>query len=156
MQIINKQSKIDKARDLFLGGYNCAQSVFAAYAQEAGLTESQALKLSSGFGGGIGGMRNVCGAITGMMMVVGAHGGYDDAADMQGKKHLYAAEQALVAKFEADFETIECRELLKRNHIVASGEPSERTPEYYKQRPCARYVETCAGMIADELNEKAE
>lgn len=156
MQIIDKQSKIEKARDLFLAGYNCAQAVFAAYAENIGMTESQALKLSSGFGGGMGGMRNVCGAISGMLMVVGAEKGYDEASDTEGKKSLYAAEQALVAKFTADFETIQCGELLKRHHIAASNVPSERTPEYYKKRPCALYVETCAGMIADELNEKAE
>lgn len=86
MQKIDREAKITRARELFLSGYNCAQSVFAAYAEEAGLTESLALRLSSGFGGGMGGLRSVCGAVSGMFMVVSALRGYDDAADTRGEK----------------------------------------------------------------------
>lgn len=156
MQKIDREAKITRARELFLSGYNCAQSVFVAYAEEAGLTESLALRLSSGFGGGMGGLRSVCGAVSGMFMVVSALRGYDDAADTEGKKRLYAREQAMAARFAEAYEVLDCRDLLKRNQIAASAAPSERTPEYYAKRPCARYVEACAGIVADELNGEAE
>ena len=108
------------------------------------------------FGGGMGGLRSVCGAVSGMFMVVSALRGYDDAADTEGKKRLYAREQAMAARFAEAYEVLDCRDLLKRNQIAASAAPSERTPEYYAKRPCARYVEACAGIVADELNGEAE
>ena len=134
-------------------GYNCAQAIAGAYASELGMEEKRALRLASGFGAGMGGMRGVCGAISGMMLVYSAARGYDEAADMEGKKRLYASEQAMVKRFTDTFEALHCRELLKRAGIEAGGTPSERTPEYYKKRPCVRYVEACAGILADALNK---
>ena len=149
---INVAAKVDLARSLYLSGYNCAQSVFAAFSEEMGLTQETALKMASGMGGGIGGLRMTCGAVSAMAMVLGALRGYSDAADFEGKKQLYADVQRLHAAFTAVHETSNCRQLLQKSGIVAKAQPSERTPEYYKKRPCARYIELCAQLLAEELN----
>lgn len=149
---INVAAKVDLARSLYLSGYNCAQSVFAAFSQEMGLDEKTALRMASGMGGGIGGLRMTCGAVSAMAMVLGTLRGYDDAADFDGKKQLYADIQRLHDAFTAVHETSCCRELLQKSGIVAKAQPSERTPEYYKKRPCARYIELCAQLLAEELN----
>ena len=151
--MIDKQKKVEKARDLFLEGYNCAQAVAAAFAPEMGMEEKTVLRLSSGFGGGLGGTRNTCGAVSGMCMAASWVLGYDDAEDMDAKKFLYASIQRMCAQFESQYGTIICRNLLERNGVEAKSEPSERTPEYYRTRPCARYVEACAGILCDMLNE---
>ena len=85
-------------------------------------------------------------------MVLGALRGYSDAADFEGKKQLYADVQRLHAAFTAVHETSNCRQLLQKSGIVAKAQPSERTPEYYQKRPCARYIELCAQLLAEELN----
>ncbi|MBQ8149480.1 MAG: C_GCAxxG_C_C family protein [Clostridia bacterium] len=150
---INVAAKVDLARSLYLSGYNCAQSVFAAFSEEMGLTQETALKMASGMGGGIGGLRMTCGAVSAMAMVLGALRGYSDAADFEGKKQLYADVQQLHAAFTAVHETSNCRQLLQKSGIVAKAQPSERTPEYYQKRPCARYIELCAQLLAEELND---
>ncbi len=149
---INVAAKAEWARNLYLSGYNCAQSVFAAFSQEMGLDEKTALRIASGMGGGMGGLRLTCGAVSAMAMVLGAIRGYDDAADFDGKKELYAAVQRLHGAFVAVHETSVCRDLLQKSGIVAKAQPSERTPEYYRKRPCARYIELCAQLLARELN----
>jgi len=153
---INVAAKVDLARSLYLSGYNCAQSVFAAFSQEMGLEEKTALRMASGMGGGIGGLRMTCGAVSAMAMVLGSLRGYSDAADYEGKKQLYADIQRLHEAFIARHETSNCRELLKASGIVAMAQPSQRTPEYYKKRPCARYIELCAQLLAEELNRQPE
>lgn len=150
---INVAAKVDLARSLYLSGYNCAQSVFTAFSEEMGLTQETALKMVSGMGGGIGGLRMTCGAVSAMAMVLGALRGYSDAADFEGKKQLYADVQRLHAAFTAVHETSNCRQLLQKSGIVAKAQPSERTPEYYQKRPCARYIELCAQLLAEELND---
>jgi len=148
-----RDEKIAKARELFLSGYNCAQSVAGAFAPEMGMDENAVLRLASGFGGGLGGIRVLCGAFSAVGMVMSQINGYDDAGDMEGKKTLYAAVQRLGAMFTDQYETLNCRELLTKAGIEAKNTPSERTPEYYRTRPCVRYVETCAGLLADELEK---
>ncbi len=152
--MVDRQEKVRRARERFLAGYNCAQAVCAAYAPEMGLDEATALRLSSGFGGGMGGMRGVCGAISGMVMVYGMLSGYDEADDMAGKRETYAAIQHMIARFTEAYGNLHCRVLLKNAGIEVKNTPSERTPEYYRKRPCARYIEACAGFLADELNER--
>lgn len=149
---INVAAKVDLARSLYLNGYNCAQSVFAAFSEEMGLAQETALKMASGMGGGIGGLRMTCGAVSAMAMVLGALRGYSQAEDFEGKKQLYADIQRLHAAFTEVHETSCCRDLLQKSGIVAKAQPSERTPEYYKKRPCARYIELCAQLLAEELN----
>lgn len=151
---MNPNEKAELARELFLSGSNCAQSVYAAFAEDMGMSRERALLLSSGMGGGIGGLRFTCGAFTAMAMVLGVLRGYTDGADMDGKKRLYAQVQQLHERFVEKHGTSVCRELLEQNGVSVSNVPSERTPEYYQKRPCAQYVAFCAGLIAEELEKK--
>ena len=146
-----RDEKIARARELFLSGYNCAQAVAGAFAPEMGMELSTVVRLASGFGGGLGGIRVLCGAVSAMCLVMSQLNGYDDAGDMEGKKSLYALEQRLAAVFTDQYETLNCRVLLERAGVQVSNTPSERTPEYYRVRPCAMYVEACAGILADEI-----
>ena len=148
--------KAQKALTYFMQGYNCAQSVFTAFHEEMGLSEKAALRLSSSMGGGVGGLREVCGAFTGLSMVLGALRGYDDPADMNAKKAHYALIQQMGAQFTADHGTLICRELLESHGIAPSPTPADRTAAYYRDRPCAKYVAECARMAEERLaQEKA-
>lgn len=154
MQLIDTEAKVARAKELFLEGYNCAQSVVAAYADEMGMSVDSALRLSSGIGGGLGGLRLTCGTVSAMALVLGAVQGYDDAADLTAKRVLYARIQAMHARFIDEYQTENCRELLKSAGIAAKAEPSPRTPEYYKARPCIRYVALSARILGEELNKQ--
>ena len=129
----------EKAIANFLVGYNCAQSVFLAFAPDLGLSDELALRLSSSFGGGMGRLREVCGAVSGMLMAAGALYGYTSPTDDQVKAAHYALVQDLAGQFRALHGTIICRELLGRTG-AESPVPEERTAAYYAQRPCARFV----------------
>ena len=142
----------EKARDLFLSGCTCSQAVFGAFAEELGLEQDTALRLASSFGGGMGGMRETCGAVTGMLMVAGLKWGYSETGNLDKKTAHYARVRSLIEQFKAEHTTIVCRDLL--SHLdELKQDPSARTPEYYKTRPCARYVETAARLL-DELDAK--
>jgi C_GCAxxG_C_C family probable redox protein len=139
------------AREYFEQGYNCAQAVFTAFKEETGLDEKTALRLSSAFGGGIAGMRETCGAVSGMLMAFGALKGYDAVIDADEKKAFYENARALAEEFKALHSTLNCAELLKSHEIVPTAEPSNRDEEYYRKRPCARYVEACANLLNAKL-----
>ena len=143
----------ERAVELFDSGYNCAQSVFCAFSDVTGFDEKTSLRLASSLGAGIGGAREVCGAITAGAMVLGAVKGYDVPDDLALKRKHYARVTDFVEGFRADYETIICRELL--NGLKVSNVPSERTPEYYRTRPCARFVHRAAELV-DELLSKDE
>lgn len=149
------EKKIACARELYLGGYNCAQAVFAAFAEEMGISRETALLIASGMGGGIGGLRETCGTVSAMAMVLGKLRGYSDAADYEGKKALYADIQKLHGKFCELYETSNCRQLLISAGIAVSNIPAERTPEYYRKRPCCRYIEKAAELLANELQAES-
>ena len=150
---MEQSEKASLARDYYLRGYNCAQSVFTAFHQEMGLREDEALKLASSLGGGVGGLREVCGAFLGMSLALGALRGYDRADDAEAKKAHYARIQAKAELFKAEHGTLICRELLESHGITPTAAPMERTPDYYRSRPCARYVETCARLAEEELKK---
>ena len=133
------------AFDLFKSGYNCAQSVAVSFCDVTGLTEKQAARMASAFGGGIGRMREVCGAVTGMYMVLGMLYGYDDPRDDGTKKELYGHVQALAEQFKAEAGSIICRDILK--NPPSDPNPSPRTPEYYAMRPCERMVYNAACLV---------
>ena len=139
----------------FIEGYNCAQAVFLAFREEMGLDTVTAAKLSSSFGGGMGKMREVCGAVSGALMVLGMLEGNSDPADDQAKSDHYARVQAFAAKFKEEHETIICRDLLKDLALKKehTHEPEKRTEEYYKVRPCVRFVETAAKILEEMLGE---
>ncbi len=149
---IDREEKAARAEALFREGYNCAQSVVLAYAEEMGLEMKTAARLSSGFGGGVGGLRGICGAVSGMAMVYGMLRGYDRPEEKAGKKAEYAAIQRMANRFREAEEAIDCRPLLERAGIDPSNMPSERDPEYYAKRPCPRLVREAAAILADELN----
>ncbi len=137
-----------KAAELFLGGYNCAQSVAVAFCDVTGLEEKFTARMVSSFGGGMGRLREVCGAVSGMFFVLGLLYGYDTPGDDESKKQLYTEVQALAAKFRESCGSIICREIL--DNPPTDPNPSPRTEEYYKIRPCARMV-LVAGQLMDEF-----
>ena len=141
----------DKAEELFRKGYNCSQSVFAAFADVLGMTVEEAAKIASPFGAGFGKLREVCGAVSGMTLLAGYLKGYDDPADYESKKELYRLIQRMCADFEESRGTIICRELLGLKKGEDLGEPSVRTEEYYQSRPCIGACRTAAGIAEKYL-----
>ena len=139
------------AAELFLNGYNCAQAVAIAFCDVTGLDEALTARLSSSFGGGLGRLREVCGAVSGMAMVAGALYGSDDPKDDAAKKAHYELIQQLAGQFRKRMGTIICRELL--DNPPSDPTPSPRTAEYYANRPCARFV-MVAAEILDEYIQK--
>ena len=140
-----------KAAELFLSGYNCAQAVAVAFHGELGLTESQAAKMASAFGGGMGRMREVCGAVSGMLMVLSQLYGYDTPGDDVSKKQLYGEVQELAGKFREANGSIVCREILK--NPPSDPNPTPRTAEFYAKRPCAKMVMTAARLMEAFMEE---
>ena len=126
------------AAELFLKGYNCAQAVAVAYCDVTGLQPDFAAKMASSFGGGMGRMREVCGAVSGMLMVAGILYGYDGPEEGAPKMAHYSLVQHLAAQFREQVGSIICREILK--NPPSDPAPTPRTEEFYKQRPCARMV----------------
>ena len=143
----------EKAIAYFKSGYNCSQSVVCAFADLINMDEKSASTLASGFGGGIGRLREVCGAVSGMVMVANILYGENCESDPQAKKAHYERIQHLANIYKAKNGSIICRELLGLDIKGAdSPAPSERTAEYYKKRPCAEL----AGMAAKILDEYIE
>ena len=136
-----------KAAELFLQGYNCAQAVTVAFCDVTGLEEKTAARMVSAFGGGMGRLREVCGAVSGMFFVLSYLYGYDTAGDDESKKRLYTDVQALAGKFKESCGSIICREILK--NPPTDPNPSPRTAEYYKARPCARMVFTAVTLMEE-------
>jgi C_GCAxxG_C_C family probable redox protein len=137
-----------KAAELFLSGSNCAQAVAVAFCDVTGLTPEFTAKMASSFGGGMGRLREVCGAVSGMLMVAGLLYGYEDPGeDDVNKKAHYRLVQELAGKFREEVGSIVCREILK--NPPSDPNPTPRTEEFYKKRPCARMV-ILAAQILDE------
>lgn len=140
----------DAAYAWFLQGYNCSQSVVAAFAPQLGLTEETALRLSAGFGAGIGRMREVCGAFCGVVTVLSMV--YADPADPKDKSRMYALVQEAAEQYRSrNGGSIICRELLaKAGAAPAGGTAAEdRTADYYKKRPCPELCRLCADLCAE-------
>lgn len=141
----------DAAYAWFLKGYNCSQSVVAAFAPQLGLTEETALRLSAGFGAGIGRMREVCGAFCGVVTVLSMV--YADPADPKDKSRMYALVQQAAEQYRSrnGGGSIICRELLaKAGAAPAGGTAAEdRTADYYKKRPCPELCRICADLCAE-------
>lgn len=138
---------------LFAEGRNCSQAVFAAFSDLTGIDEELALRLSSSFGGGMGRMREVCGAVSGMFMVAGVLYGYSSADNDNEKAEHYRRIQKLAEEFKAVYGTINCGELLKDLSVNKSPVPEKRTEEYYKARPCIRFVESAAEILDRFIEE---
>ena len=145
--------KGDKAYELFKEGYNCSQAVFGAFAEELGVDLDTALKLASGFGGGIGRMREVCGTFTGLTMAASMIYGYNDPKDTETKAELYEKIRTLADKFREENGSIICRELLGLQQAEKSAVPEARTSEYYKKRPCAELCRYAADLLEQFIED---
>lgn len=143
----------EQAMTLFESGYNCSQAVALAFKDLVDIDEKTLAKLSLSFGGGVGRMREVCGAVSGAAIVLGLLYGNDEPG--VGKGEHYARVQEVAKRFEADNGSIVCRELLKLNNGTHSApEPEARTKEYYKKRPCNQLVGYMAEILEEYINNQ--
>ena len=156
----NMESRIDKAERLFKEGYNCSQAVVGAFCDIYGLDQELAFRLSASFGAGLGRMREVCGAVSGMGIIAGLENGAVRGDDTVGKKENYDLVVSMANKFKEKNGTIICRELLglakenNSNGLLVDTTPQERNDDYYKTRPCVEKVRECARIIEDLIISK--
>lgn len=139
------------AAQLFLDGYNCAQAITVAFSDVTGLDPSFSARMASSFGGGIGRLREVCGAVSGMVMVAGLLYGYDSASEDAAKKEHYQRVQFLAGRFREEVGSIVCREIL--DNPPSDPNPTPRTAAFYKQRPCTRMVMIAARILEEYIRE---
>ena len=152
---MNNEERIEKAVALFKEGYNCSQSVVAAFADQYGFTREQALRMSASFGGGIGRMRETCGAACGLFMLAGLETGAIEGADRDGKARNYAVVQELAEEFKRRNGALKCADLLglsKKEPVVST--PEARTAQYYAKRPCVKMVEEAALIWCEYLENQ--
>ena len=148
-------NRAEKAYLHFKSGCNCAQAVFLAFADKYGIDEATALKLAASFGGGMGRMREVCGAFSGMLLVNGMETGCADVTNVEGKTANYQMVQALAAQFKEANGSLICRELLGLAKMPPkSPVPEARTAQYYQKRPCADIVRTAAEILEQTFPEE--
>ena len=144
----------ERAVELFKEGFNCSQAVFTAFAHRFDIDEDTAKKISAGLGGGVGRMREVCGAVSGAAMVIGSVCSATDGKDSDSKQKNYALVRVFADLFIKRHGSIVCRELLGLDvKMEKSAQPEKRTAEYYKKRPCVELVE-CAAKILEDLIEE--
>ena len=142
----------EKAKKLFEEGYNCAQAVFLAFNDIMDIDETTAVKISSSFGGGLGRLREVCGAVSGGAMVLGYLYGYESSSDDKAKKEHYALIQQFARDFAENNGSYVCKELLGLSQKENSPEPTKRTNEFYKKRPCSELVYEAALWVEEYIN----
>ena len=148
-------NRIEKTEGLFKDGYNCSQSVFAAFSDLYGINQDMALKLASSFGGGVGRQREVCGAVLGMCMIAGLETGSSKKMDEEGKKYNYDVVQKLCNEFKEKSGSLICRELLNLDSSdTTNTTPQKRDANYYNTRPCDQLVKDAAEILGYFLSEK--
>ena len=150
------EARVHTAVDLFLEGFGCCQSVVAAFADLYGMDKNTALRIGAGFGGGVGRLRMICGAVLGIVTLVGLHCGSTDGDDAESKAHCYKVVQELLGKFKDKNGSVICADLLANNGCSPSADshvPDERNAYYYSTRPCARKVEDAARIYAEYIAE---
>ena len=153
------EERVQHAVDNFMAGYGCCQSVVAAFSDLYGLDETLAKKIAAGFGGGVGRMRMMCGAVSGIVMLVGLDCGQTEGSDREGKSACYKVVQDLLAQSKDENGSLICAEILGiQGHEKAHSSyvASPRTAEYYKSRPCAAKVESAARIFANYLKKNTE
>lgn len=151
------EKRVAQAVDNFMAGYGCCQSVVAAFSDLYGLDETLAKRIAAGFGGGVGRMRMMCGAVSGIVMLVGLDCGQTKGSDLEGKSACYKVVQDLLARSKEENGSLICAEILGiqgNEKAHSSYVASPRTAEYYKLRPCAAKVESAARIFADYLRGK--
>ncbi len=150
------QSRVDKAVETFESGFGCAQSVFSTYADLFGMDRETALKLASPMGGGIGRMREVCGAVSAMALLAGLKDGNTNPEDEEGRERIYLLVREMSDRFRKENGTIICREVLGILDREQSARPDKRTEEYYASRPCSRLVASAARIVEEILLKNME
>lgn len=153
VRAVLEESRKEQAVEAFLGGCNCAQAVFSTYADLFGIDRQTAMNLTNSLGGGISRLREVCGTVSAMALLTGLAQGDVDPADLKAREKVYQKTRELTAEFEKENGSLICRELLGMLGQDLSARPSERTPEYYKKRPCARFVACAAKIIEENLTQ---
>lgn len=153
MSIQDIEQRVERSKELFHQGYNCSQAVFASCADLYGVDEETALKVSASFGGGIGRMRLVCGAASGMFLLEGLRSGSTTKGDHEGKARNYAAVQGLAERFKQEHGSLICAELLGLKQPEGSPVPEQRTPTYYQKRPCPEMVANAVRIFLTTNNE---
>jgi C_GCAxxG_C_C family probable redox protein len=141
----------EKAAQMFFEGYNCAQATSIVFAEKFNITKEDMLAMSSGFGGGMGGLREQCGAVSAMVLIAGLAKGNYLPHDNKSKKELYDVVKKMSAEFKEKHGTTCCRELLAKASCLTSPDPSERNSEYYRKRPCVHIVETAVKIIENTI-----
>lgn len=150
------ENRIEKAVELFKEGYNCSQAVVTAFADLYGFTNEQALKMSASFGGGIGRMRQTCGAACGLFMLAGLETGCTEGKNREGKEENYRVVQELAEEFRKRNGSLICAELLGLSKSAPTPTtPEARTAEYYKKRPCVKMVEEAARIWCEYISTKS-
>ena len=147
-------ARAEAAKKYFTEGYNCAQAVVLAFADLLPADKETLSKLASSFGGGMGRMREVCGAVSGMFLVEGMLLGYSSPEDIDGKSQLYEKIRGLAGKYSDENGSIICRELLAGVPHTDGGSPEQRSAEYYKKRPCGELVRIAAHILAEHLTQE--
>ncbi len=147
---VNERGKL--ALDLFNDGCNCAQAVFCAFDDLMGIDRETALRLSSSMGGGMGRLREVCGAVSGMFLVAGVLYGYSDLEDAKSKSDHYKRIRTLANRFIELHPSIICRDILGAE-AEKGGEPAVRDAKYKHERPCYACVEDAARLMAEMIAE---
>lgn len=142
----------EKARSYFLEGFNCSQSVFCAFSDRFGIDEETAKKIAAGLGGGVGRMREVCGAVSASAMVLGSVCAPVDGSDTESKMKNYELVREFSERFLQRHSSVVCREMLRLDvKMENTAKPDDRTAEYYKKRPCLKVVEDAAEILEDML-----
>ena len=153
----------ESAQGFFEEGYNCCQSVFLAFADRYGFSKELAARMSASFGGGVGRLREVCGAVSAMALVCGLECGATEGGDQDGKAANYEQMQALAARFQEKNGSLICRQLLgldqqtkvdEKTGGMGNHQPQARTKEYYAARPCKELVGTAAEILEEWLRER--
>lgn len=148
------KDRVQDAVECFMQGYGCSQAVVAAFADLYGLDDTMAKRISAGFGGGVGRTRQMCGAVSALVILAGLEKGQTEGSDKEGKAECYKLVQELLAKFKERNGSIICAELLAMNGckvVKDTNIPDDRNAEYYKKRPCVRKVESAARVFQELL-----
>ena len=143
----------EKARELFLNGYNCAQAVVLAFSDCLNIDKEQLEAISSSFGGGLSRLRETCGCISAMAIILGSLNKCYDPLDNDAKSRHYANVQELALKFKEKFNSYICSDLLNIERKPETPIASIRNKNYYHNRKCADYIEYMAGLIEEKLKE---
>jgi C_GCAxxG_C_C family probable redox protein len=155
MNNIELEKRTELAVSYFESGYNCSQAVFMAYSDRYGIDTETAAKLATAFGGGMGRLREVCGAVSGMFLVLGMEYPFTDPKNKAAKNKNYKMVQKVANTFKAEMGSYICADLLKLKHEPQNHESAERNEAYYTLRPCTRCVAVAAEIIGKELVYKA-